>query len=116
MATSEFDSNQALLAFAALSQPIRLDVFRLLISAGADGMAAGEISEQLAVRQNTLSTNLNIMVNASLVSRIRQGRSIRYFVNFESLRGLLRFLMQDCCGGRPAQCESIIAEIACADC
>lgn len=116
MTMPEFDSDQALLAFAALSQPTRLDVFRLLITAGAQGLAAGEISERLAVRQNTLSTNLNIMVNAALVSRVRQGRSIRYFANFESLRGLLRFLMQDCCGGKPALCESIIAEIACADC
>ena len=116
MTEPEFDTNDALLAFSALSQQTRLDVFRLLITAGVDGLAAGDISEQLDVRQNTLSTNLNIMVNAGLVSRTRQGRSIRYFANFASLRGLLRYLMQDCCGGQPTQCEPLIAELACDAC
>ncbi|MGH1359109.1 MAG: ArsR/SmtB family transcription factor [Burkholderiaceae bacterium] len=116
MSKPDFDTDQALNAFSALSQQTRLEVFRLLISAGADGIAAGDISEQLDVRQNTLSTNLNILVNADLITRSRQGRSIRYFANFNGLRGLLKFLMEDCCGGQPEQCEPIITEIACAAC
>ncbi len=109
------DSTNATTAFAALSQPTRLDVFRLLIKAGSEGLPAGQISKQLGILQNTLSTNLNILVNAGLVNRTRQGRSILYFANFDGIRGLLGFLMQDCCGGRPELCESVIAEIAC-DC
>ena len=107
------DSPQAIAAFAALSQPTRLDTFRLLVAAGAEGLAAGQISEHLEVRQNTLSTNLNILVHGGLVRRERQGRSIRYYADFDGLRALLAFLMQDCCGGSPALCEPVIAELAC---
>ena len=101
------ETNQALSAFAALSQQTRLDVFRLLVRAGVDGALAGEISEQLDVLQNTLSTNLNILVGAGLVRRQRQGRSVRYFADFDGVRGLLGFLMQDCCGGRSELCEPL---------
>ncbi|PTW63422.1 ArsR family transcriptional regulator [Breoghania corrubedonensis] len=104
----------ALIAFAALSQPIRLDVFRLLIRAGHDGMAAGEIGTALDVRQNTLSSNLSILLNAGLVRNERQGRSIRYFADMDGLRRLLGFLLRDCCGGREDLCKPLIDEIACA--
>ena len=109
------DINNALSAFAALSQPTRLSVFRLLIGAGSAGLLAGEISDQLDVRQNTMSANLTVLLNAGLVRKERQGRTIRYFANFEALRGLLRFLMQDCCGGEAEMCQPIIDKLAC-DC
>lgn len=109
------ESNKAMAAFAALSQQTRLDVFRLLIKAGADGLVAGQISTQLDVLQNTLSTNLNILVNAGLVRRAREGRTVRYFADFAGMRDLLGFLLEDCCGGAPELCESVIAQIAC-DC
>lgn len=108
------DNLNALTAFAALSQTTRLDVFRLLVKAGADGMLSGEISKELHVRQNTMSANLSVLVNANLLCNERQGRTIRYFVDFNTLRGLLGFLMEDCCGGRPETCQPIIDEIACA--
>ncbi|MEE9376246.1 MAG: helix-turn-helix domain-containing protein [Rhizobiaceae bacterium] len=106
------DTNQTTLAFFALSQKLRLDVFRLLIQAGAKGMLSGQVGEALHVRQNTMSTNLNILLQAGLVRKERQGRSIRYFADFESLRGMLAFLMEDCCGGRPELCQPVIDEIA----
>lgn len=108
------DKNNALTAFAALGQSTRLDVFRLLIVAGEEGMSAGEIAEALDVRQNTMSSNLSILTQAGLIRNERQGRSIRYFADMEGLRGLLGFLMQDCCGGRPEFCQPLIDEIACA--
>ncbi|MGH1423663.1 MAG: ArsR/SmtB family transcription factor [Pseudooceanicola sp.] len=108
------DKNHALTAFAALSQPVRLDVFRLLIKAGEDGMSAGDISTALDVRQNTMSTNLSILVQSGLIRNERQGRSIRYFADIDGMRGLLAFLMEDCCGGRPDLCQPVIKEIACA--
>lgn len=107
------DISDSTRAFAALSQTIRLDVFRLLIRSGADGMSAGAISDALGVRQNTMSANLAILLNAGLVRNERHGRSIRYFAEFETLRGLLAFLMEDCCGGNPDLCQPVIAEIAC---
>lgn len=108
------ETKKALEAFSALSLESRLDIFRLLIKAGANGALAGEISEQLGVLQNTLSTNLNILVNAGLVHRARQGRSVRYTAEFDGIRALLGFLLQDCCGGKPELCSPIIAEIICA--
>ena len=104
----------ALSAFAALSQPTRLDVFRLLIKAGDVGMSAGDISQSLDVRQNTMSANLSILNRAGLIRNAREGRSIRYYANMDGMRGLLAFLMEDCCGGRPELCQPVINELACA--
>ncbi len=101
-------------AFAALSQQTRLDVFRLLIKAGSEGLLAGELADLLDVKQNTMSANLTVLLNAGLVRNERQGRSIRYFAGFGALRALLAFLMEDCCGGQPELCQPIIDEIACA--
>ncbi len=75
-------------------------------------MHAGEIGEVLKVRQNTMSANLNILLRAGLVRNEREGRSIRYFADFEGIRGLLAFLMEDCCQGRPDLCRPVIDEIA----
>jgi len=108
------EETQALAAFAALSQPTRLQALRLLIQRGPEGMAAGEIAEALAVKQNTLSANLALLLNAGLISNERQGRSIRYRADIEGLRGLLAFLLQDCCGGRSELCQPLLDEIACA--
>lgn len=105
------ESSNALSAFSALSQSTRLDVFRLLVNAGEGGMLSGEIGDKLNVRQNTMSANLTVLLNAGLVTNQRQGRTIRYFVNFEAMRGLLAFLMEDCCGGKPELCEPIIQKI-----
>lgn len=101
-------------AFSALSQKTRLDVFRLLIKAGTTGLLAGELGERLDVKQNTMSANLTVLLNAGLVRNERQGRTIRYFADFEAIQGLLAFLMEDCCGGRPELCKPIIDEIVCA--
>ncbi len=109
------DELNVLAGFSALSQQTRLDVFRLLVKAGADGILSGEIGDKLNVRQNTMSANLTVLLNAGLVVKERQGRTIRYFANFETLRGLLAFLMEDCCGGNPDLCQSVIDEIACLD-
>lgn len=108
------ESSRALAAFAALGQQTRLEVFRLLIQAGPAGAAAGEIAATLDVRQNTLSANLSVLLNAGLVRNARYGRSIRYYADVEGLRGLLGFLLQDCCGGRADLCQPLIDKIACA--
>tara|TARA_R110000787_G_scaffold25757_1_gene72181 strand:+ start:15654 stop:15983 length:330 start_codon:yes stop_codon:yes gene_type:complete len=105
------DSTQALDAFSALSQQTRLDVFRLLVKAGTNGLLSGEIGERLEVRQNTMSANLAVLLRAGLIRNERQGRTIRYYANFETMNGLLAFLMEDCCGGRPDLCQPVIDQI-----
>lgn len=107
------DKFDALNAFAALSQTTRLDVFRLLIKVGDAGMSAGEIGDTLGVRQNTMSTNLAILTRSGLIRSEREGRTIRYSADMDGMRGLLAFLMEDCCGGRPEKCQPVINELAC---
>ena len=106
------DSFDAISAFSALGHPTRLSAFRLLIKSGPEGMSVGQICESLNVRQNTMSTNLSALMNSGLISNQRQGRTIRYFVNYVKLRELLSFLMQDCCGGNSEICQPIIDQIA----
>jgi len=105
----------ALAAFDALSQETRLDVLRLLIQAGPDGLPAGDIAERLLVKQNTMSVNLKILTQAGLATFARDGRVIRYAANYPAVQGLIRFLMEDCCGGRPELCVPDLAPPAC-DC
>lgn len=107
------DKNAALDAFAALAQPTRLDVFRLLVRAGPGGMPAGAIAEALDVRQNTMSANLSVLLQAGLVRNRREGRTIRYFADMEGMRGLVAFLLQDCCGGNPDLCRPVLDDLVC---
>lgn len=100
---------------AALGQESRLDAFRLLVRAGATGMPAGEISECLGIRQNTMSAHLSTLQQSGLIGSRREGRTIRYFADMQVMGALLAFLLEDCCGGRPEQCQSLLAELACAD-
>ncbi|WP_308917270.1 helix-turn-helix transcriptional regulator [Jannaschia sp. LMIT008] len=107
------DTNDALRAFAALGQRSRLDALRLLVRAGPEGIAAGEIARALDQRQNTLSTNLAILRDAGLLHSARDGRSVRYAVDWLGVRGLIAFLMQDCCGGRPELCQPVLDALVC---
>lgn len=106
------DEKQTLIAFAALSQETRLRVFRLLVQAGDEGLLSGEIGEALKVRQNTMSANLSVLVTASLIHNAREGRCIRYFARTEGIRGLLEYMLEDCCGGKPELCQPAINAIA----
>jgi len=108
------DKSDAIEALHALAQETRLDVFRLLVKQGADGMAAGDIAEALDVRQNTMSANLSVLARAGMVRSEREGRVIRYYANFDGMRSLLAFLMEDCCGGNPELCKPVLDEIVCA--
>jgi ArsR family transcriptional regulator, arsenate/arsenite/antimonite-responsive transcriptional repressor len=106
------DKSEALGALAALSHGTRLDLFRLLVAAGHEGMCVGAITRALDARQNTVSTNLAILTRAGLARFEREGRSIRYFAELDGMRALLSFLMQDCCGGRPEACAPLLDGIA----
>jgi ArsR family transcriptional regulator len=105
------ESTNAVTALSALAHEGRLQVFRLLVQAGKDGVAAGEIARRLSVPPNTLSTNLHLLSGAGLVASRRDGRSIIYTARFEQMGALLAFLVDDCCGGAPEVC-SPLSEIA----
>jgi DNA-binding transcriptional ArsR family regulator len=107
------DKSKAIEALHALAQDTRLDVFRLLVRRGADGMAAGDIAARLDIRQNTMSTNLAILARAGLVRSERQGRSILYSADFDGMRDMLGFLMEDCCGGNPELCQPVLDKVVC---
>jgi DNA-binding transcriptional ArsR family regulator len=93
------DIQQAMIMFDALSQETRLRAFRLLVQAGADGLAAGVLSTELQTPHNTLSFHLNHLSNAGVVSSRKQGRSVIYSANFTATRDLIGFLVKDCCRG-----------------
>ena len=95
---------QALSALAALGQSTRLEIFRLLMRHEPTGLAAGAIAALIGCPQNTLSSHISVLARAGLVSGTREGRSITYRANVEGMRGLLGFLVTDCCGGHPELC------------
>jgi DNA-binding transcriptional ArsR family regulator len=101
------ESIAAVAALSALAQERRLAVFRLLIQAGPDGMAAGEIAARLDMLPNTLSSALRILEQAGLIAPRRIGRSIRYAPVLPQMRALLGFLLADCCEGRPEICAPV---------
>ncbi len=107
------DKISALAALAALGQGTRLDAFRVLVQAGEVGLLAGEIAQKLDVRQNTMSANLSVLHQAGLVRNTREGRAVRYVADLDGMRALLGFLMEDCCGGKPERCQSVLDELIC---
>ena len=94
-------------ALSALAHASRLAVFRLLVRAGPEGMAAGEIAREIGALPNTLSSHLTILAHAGLIQSRREGRSIVYSADFDRMRDLLDFLIADCCGGRPEICGAL---------
>jgi DNA-binding transcriptional ArsR family regulator len=107
------DKKAALAALAALGQETRLEVFRILVKAGAEGLPAGEIAARLGAVQNTMSAHLKILSAAGLIAAERDGRTIRYVADMTGFRDLLAFLMEDCCNGAPELCQPVIEAITC---
>lgn len=102
----------ALTCLSALAHEGRLAVFRLLVKAGPDGMAAGDIARALQTAPNTMSAQLLTLSNAGLIHARREGRSIIYAADFERMSALLQFLTKDCCGGRPEICAPLAATVS----
>ena len=94
---NRFDASDAIKILGALSQPSRLEIFRLLVRYLPYGLAAGDVARLLAVPHNTLSTHLNLLEQAGLVLSRREGRSIIYAANRDRALQLTAFLMEDCC-------------------
>ncbi len=98
------ESTTAAAALSALAHEGRLEIFRLLVQAGPEGLAAGQIARATDARPNTLSANLNILSHAGLATSRREGRSIIYTAGFGRMRELLAYLMEDCCAGKAEIC------------
>jgi ArsR family transcriptional regulator, arsenate/arsenite/antimonite-responsive transcriptional repressor len=95
----------ALAALAALGQPTRLEIFRLLMRREPNGAPAGAIAEAIGCPHNTLSTHLSILARSGLIRGARDGRSIIYRADAEIMRSLIAFLVNDCCDGHPELCN-----------
>jgi ArsR family transcriptional regulator len=94
------EKTDAVAALAALAQDTRLDVFRLLVQAGPNGMPAGHIADALRIAPNTLTFHFERLRMAGLVSVRREGRSMIYAARFDTMNGLLGYLTENCCQGR----------------
>jgi len=93
------ESSSAVAALSALAQENRLDVFRLLVQTGPDGMAAGDVAERLEIPPATLSFHLAQLRQAGLLSMRRDGRSLIYSANYDGMNALMAFLTENCCLG-----------------
>ncbi len=103
-------------ALSALAHGHRLAVFRLLVRAGTEGMPAGDIAREVGALPNTLSTHLTILGHAGLVRSRRDGRSIIYSADYDGMRALLGYLVDDCCAGRPEICAPLAENVERATC
>lgn len=93
------ERTDAVAALAALAQESRLDAFRLLVRAGPEGLAAGEVASALGLPPNTLTFHFDRLRMAGLVTVRREGRSMIYAAQYEAMNGLLAYLTENCCSG-----------------
>src|SRR5215468_9952391 len=95
----------AVAALAALAQEHRLEVYRLLVQAGREGMAAGEVAAGVGIAPNTLSFHLDRLRHAGLVTFERRGRSLIYAARYDTMNMLIGYLTENCCRGQPELCK-----------
>ena len=88
---------------SALAQEHRLALFRLLVQAGQDGMAAGRIAEALGLPNSSLSFHLAQLQAAGLIEQERRGRSLIYHADYAAMNALIAYLTENCCGGAPCE-------------
>ena len=98
------EKTDAIAALAALAQESRLDIFRLLVQAGPEGLPAGQIGERLELPAATLSFHLNQLRQAGLATFRRDGRSLIYSAEYAAMNDLLAYLTENCCQGDTAAC------------
>jgi ArsR family transcriptional regulator, arsenate/arsenite/antimonite-responsive transcriptional repressor len=106
------EKSDALTALAALAQESRLDIYRLLVQAGAHGMPAGHIGAQLGLPSATLAFHLKELKHAGLVTFTRDGRSLIYAAVYPTMNALLAYLTENCCQGAPERCAPAVCRPA----
>ncbi len=94
------EKSSAVAALAALAQETRLDIVRLLIQAGPDGLPAGQIGDRLGLPSATLAFHLKELRTAGLATVTRNGRSLIYAASYPMMNSLLAYLMENCCGAQ----------------
>lgn len=102
--------------FESLSSTVRLDVFRLLVKQGHEGMVAGDIGTTLGIAPTNMSFHLKAMAHAGLVSATQEGRYQRYRANLPLMVELIAYLTDECCSGHPEQCGAVSAKVICPEC
>jgi DNA-binding transcriptional ArsR family regulator len=102
----------AVAALSALAQDNRLEIFRLLVQAGPEGMAAGRVAEEVGLAPNTLTFHFDRLRSAGLVAVRREGRSMIYAAQFDAMNGLLGFLTENCCQGAAEKCAPAVCQPA----
>lgn len=112
------EKNIAITVFESLSSGVRLDVFRLLVKQGSEGMVAGEIAITLNLPPTNLSFHLKALTHAGLVTVEQEGRYQRYRANISLMVDLIGYLTDECCNGNPDQCAGLAAAASkeCMDC
>ena len=95
---------QVVKALAALAQPTRLAIYRLLVARGPEGMAAGQVADKLKVAPATMSFHFRTLSHAGLVESRQDGRFIYYAANFTVMNAMVAYLTENCCGGNPDAC------------
>lgn len=101
------DIKNAVTLLASLAQEARLEIFRCLVQAGPDGLAAGTISQTLQIPNSTLSFHLKELSHAGMISARQESRFIYYSANYESMNALLAYLTKNCCAGQSACCPDL---------
>ena len=99
--------------FESLASGIRLEVYRLVVKTGLEGMVAGQIASELAIAPNNLSFHLKAMTHAGLLSVAQEGRFQRYRANIPLMLALIAYLTEECCAGHPEQCASLRSASGC---
>jgi DNA-binding transcriptional ArsR family regulator len=112
---ANMEIKEATASLAALAQETRLSIFRLLVEAGPEGLAAGHIAEALEVAPATLSFHLKELSHAGLLHARQEGRYVIYSADFEQMAALMTFLTRNCCRGMPQECLETV-ETALARC
>ncbi|MGP1678564.1 MAG: ArsR/SmtB family transcription factor [Burkholderiales bacterium] len=102
--------------FESLASGIRLDVYRLLVRKGPEGLVAGEIASALDIPPTNLSFHLKALTQAHLVTVEQEGRFQRYRANMPLMLDLIGYLTAECCAGDPAQCADVAAVLSRANC
>jgi DNA-binding transcriptional ArsR family regulator len=97
---------QVVKALAALAQPTRLAIYRLLVTSGPEGMAAGQIAEKLKVSPANISFHFKTLSHAGLIESRQDGRFVYYAANFVVMNGMVEYLTENCCGGHDEMCKT----------
>lgn len=101
------DNKLAVIQLASIAQEARLDIFRLLVQVGLDGLSAGMVSERLKIPASTLSFHLKELSHAGLVSSRQEGRFVYYTANYDVMNSLITYLTENCCAGKLSCCSDV---------